>query len=238
MSIQLPDPSTPEKPEGRFAGEVRVLRNRVLTGLLVVLPFFITYAVVQWLYLVLYNYALRPIAAVLNAAILKEYSLGDENLPLSATVVTSILAFFVVLAILYVAGIFARTRLHRLVDWVMMTVPGVSTIYRVVSKVFNAISASQSSPEFKRVVLIEFPHPGIKVPGFVTSECQDTNSGQTILCVYVPTTPVPTSGYMLMVPESEVVPLTWNLEETLQAIVSGGITVPKQVTYFKKPIAE
>ena len=56
-------------------------------------------------------------------------------------------------------------------------------------------------------------------------------SGDVILCVYVPTTPVPTSGYMLMVPEEQVVAVDWDLQETLQAIVSGGLTVPPTVQY-------
>ena len=50
--------------------------------------------------------------------------------------------------------------------------------------------------------------------------------------MYVPTTPVPTSGYMLLVPEEEVIAVNWDLEETLQAIVSGGITVPNEVSYY------
>ena len=77
----------------------------------------------------------------------------------------------------------------------------------------------------------------MKVPAFVTSECQEESTGETILCVYVPTTPVPTSGYMLMVPETDVVPVNWDLQETLQAIVSGGITVPEVVRYHQKKIA-
>ena len=90
----------------------------------------------------------------------------------------------------------------------------------------------QDVNQFKRVVLVPFPHPGMKAPAFVTSECTDTSTGQTILCVYVPTTPVPTSGYMLLIPQAEVVDLNWDLEDTLQAIVSGGITVPKDVSYI------
>jgi uncharacterized membrane protein len=82
-------------------------------------------------------------------------------------------------------------------------------------------------------VLIEFPHPGMKAPAFVTSECKEETTGKVILCVYVPTTPVPTSGYMLMIPEEDVVELNWDLEETLQAIVSGGIKVPANVTYHR-----
>ena len=145
--------------------------------------------------------------------------------------VSSIAAILVVLAVLYIAGMFFRSRLHRTVDWVLLNVPGVNMIYSSVSNVFNAVSNSQGKQNFKRVVLIEFPHAGMKAPAFVTSECTEETTGKVILCVYVPTTPVPTSGYMLMIPEEDVVTLNWDLEETLQAIVSGGITVPPKVTY-------
>jgi uncharacterized membrane protein len=85
---------------------------------------------------------------------------------------------------------------------------------------------------FKRVVLVAFPHPGMRSPGFVTASCRDEATGRTILCVYVPTTPIPTSGYMLMVPEDEVTELDWSLEETIQAVVSFGLTTPHTVQYF------
>jgi len=151
----------------------------------------------------------------------------------SLTLVLSSVALLLVITVIYIAGMFFRSRLHQFVNWVLLTVPGVKTIYSAVSKVFDAISNSQQDVNnFKRVVLVPFPHQGMKAPAFVTSECTDVTTGRTILCVYVPTTPVPTSGYMLLIPQEEVVDLNWDLEETLQAIVSGGITVPKKVSYL------
>lgn len=209
-------------------GNLRTIRNRIIAGLFVVLPLFITYAVVKWLYDTLYVMALGPISDYL-----KFYWSSDEKEPswiLDAFF--SLAALASVLAILFVAGMFFRSRLHRTVDWVLSNVPGINTVYSAVNNVFRAISSSrEGSGKFKRVVLVAFPHPGMKAPAFVTGESIDVETGRTILCVYVPTTPVPTSGYMLMVEETEVVELNWDLEETLQAIVSGGITVPDKVTY-------
>ena len=149
------------------------------------------------------------------------------------TILLSSVALLLVVTVIYVAGMFFRSRLHQFVNWILLNVPGVKTVYSAVSKVFDAISNStQDANDFKRVVLVPFPHPGMKAPAFVTSECTDVTTGRTILCVYVPTTPVPTSGYMLLIPQEEVVDLNWDLEETLQAIVSGGITVPKKVSYL------
>lgn len=205
----------------------RRLRNRLITGLFVLLPIYITYAVVRWLYVILYDYAIGPIAAFI-----REYSFKDAAIPgYILHGLSVVLAMFVVLSILMIAGIFAKSRIVSATEWVLKKVPGVNMIYRVVSNVFDAISKSAETPDFQRVVLIEFPHPGIRAPAFVTSECTDSGTGKTILCVYVPTTPVPTSGYMLLVPEESVVTLDWNLEQTLQAVVSGGITVPKKVRW-------
>lgn len=205
----------------------RRLRNRVIAGIFVVLPVFITYAVIRWLYDTAYAVAIGPIASGLRHA----WGNGDEKPGWALSAISSIAAIMVVLSILYVAGMFFRSRVHRAVDWVLLNVPGVNTVYSSVSNVVNALSNSHGKQNFKRVVLIEFPHPGMKAPAFVTSECTEQTTGKVILCVYVPTTPVPTSGYMLLVPEEDVVALNWDLEETLQAIVSGGITVPPQVTY-------
>lgn len=207
----------------------RRLRNRVIAGIFVVLPVFITYAVIRWLYDTAYTLAIGPIASGLRQA----WGSGNAEPSLALNVASSIAAIMVVLSILYVAGMFFRSRIHRAVDWVLLNVPGVNTVYSSVSNVVNALSSSHEKQNFKRVVLIEFPHPGMKAPAFVTSECTEESTGKVILCVYVPTTPVPTSGYMLLIPEENVVALNWDLEETLQAIVSGGITVPPRVTYYQ-----
>lgn len=212
---------------------VRLIRNRVIAGVFVVLPIYITYAVLRWLYDTLYTIALRPISAWLR--VVWELDPKEESWPL--TISLSAAALFLVCAVLYVAGMFFRSRLHQLVNWILLNVPGVSTIYSAVIKVFDALSNSAPDKRrFKRVVLVQFPHAGMKAPAFVTNECIEETTGKTILCVYVPTTPVPTSGYMLMVPQEEVVDLNWDLEETLQAIVSGGIAVPDRVTYFAEPM--
>jgi len=208
-----------------------VIRNRVIQGLVVVLPLFITYFVIKWLYDTLYSVVLSPIAAGLRRMWKLE---GDHSWGAEAFLVFSALGL--VLGVLFVAGMFFRSRLHRFLDWFLNSVPGVSNIYSAVSKVFNALSSSADQRnKFKRVVLVQFPHPGMKAPAFVTGECADADTGKTILSVYVPTTPVPTSGYMLLVEQDDVIDLNWDLEETLQAIVSGGITVPETVTYSTTP---
>ena len=225
-----------------IVGNLRNIRNRVIAGVFVVLPVFITFAVIGWLYNALYFYALGPIAALLKSTY---FSNGADDVINGAMndksgyyldAICSGLAVVSLLAILFVAGMFARSRIHQVFDFVLLKVPFIKTIYAAVNNVFKSMSGAEGMRDFKRVVLVEFPHPGMKAPAFVTNECIDQATQQTILCVYVPTTPLPTSGYMLMVPEENVVPLNWDLQETLQAIVSGGITVPEVVSYQPKRI--
>lgn len=213
----------------------RVIRNRIIAGLFVALPLFITWVIIKWLYDTLYALAIGPISRFL----LGIWYPDQDALPFAIEyLLAPATAFALGLGLLFVAGMFFRSRLHYTVDWILNNVPGVNMVYSVVSNVFEALQRSQSGTEnFKRVVLVQFPHPGMKVPAFVTSECREETTGETILCVYVPTTPVPTSGYMLMVPDSEVVSVDWDLQDTLQAIVSGGITVPEVVRYHPKKIA-
>ncbi len=234
----------PPSQNNTLGANIRHIRNRVIAGVFVVLPVFITYAVIRWLYDTLYLYALGPIADFLRETWFQSTEVQEATKTVSGAVnvddgligdmLLSFLSLASLFAILFVAGMFAQSRLHRTFDWVILNVPGVKTIYSAVSNVFNALSGSQGVRDFKRVVLVDFPHPGMRAPAFVTSECHDLGSGEKILCVYIPTTPVPTSGYMLMVREDDVVSLNWDVQETLQAIVSGGITVPQNVTYGER----
>lgn len=246
-------PVEPHAPQERVS-IIRLIRNRIIAGLFVVLPIYITYAVLKWLYDTLYSIALAPIlawlrelwdlpdppqdavagGAVVNGGAVETAADVFQPTAWALSFGLSLVALFLVCAVLYVAGMFFRSRLHHAVNWILQKVPGVNTVYSAVNKVFDALSnTSQDARQFKRVVLVPFPHTGMKAPAFVTGECIEESTNQIILCVYVPTTPVPTSGYMLLIPQEDVVDLNWDLEETLQAIVSGGITVPSTVTYFR-----
>jgi uncharacterized membrane protein len=133
---------------------------------------------------------------------------------------------------LYFLGFVARSRVISLFDTFLKRVPIVTSIYSAASRMFQSLGGAGDMSRFKRVVLVSFPHLGMRVPAFVTSSCRDLATGRTILCVYVPTTPLPTSGYMLLVPEEEVTDLDWSLEEAIQAVVSFGLTAPEDVRYF------
>jgi len=234
------EPSAEEPPAFPFFHSMfGFIRMRVVQGLFLALPIAITFWILHWLYRTLRDVLIDPVAVIVRWATMQFYA-GDaatvenaQELPLWFDYYAApLIALATVIALLYFFGMFFQSRLHRLLDWVLMQVPVVTHIYSAVRKVFSALQEQQNNAKrFQRVVLVSFPHTGMKAPAFVTSTCIDTATGKNILCVYVPTTPVPTSGYMLMVPEEEVTDLSWDLNETLQAIVSGGISVPNHVDY-------
>ncbi len=213
----------------------RRFRTALVHGLLVALPIAITFWILYWLYTTLRNMLIDPVAHLLLWAFYgRALYRKDFELPLWIEhFAAPVVAVVVLIAFLFAAGLFFQSRLHRLIDWILTRAPVVTKIYTSVSRLVLTVAAPENKGRFQRVVLVEFPHPGIKCPAFVTSTCRDESTGETILCLYVPTTPMPTSGYMLMLPEREVVELNWDLNETLQAVISGGITVPRTVTYYR-----
>lgn len=224
-------PMPPPKRSG-FEAAVANIRGRIIAGLLLVLPFFVTFWIVYWLYQTLDEYVMAPMARL----VVRLAEGGAVAVPTwFTTYVAPVVGLIATGLILYFLGFFARSRIARFVDTVLLKVPIVTPIYSAVSRTFQSLSGTSEMSKFKRVVMITFPHPGMRSAGFVTSSSRDEATGKTILCIYLPTTPIPTSGYMLFVPEDEVTELDWTLEETVGAAVSFGLTAPQVIQYYPFP---
>jgi uncharacterized membrane protein len=189
----------------------------------------VTAWVLFWAYSVIDAWVVRPLAGVVVA--LTARNGGGEPPAWFVDYLAPALGVTSMCVLVYGLGCVAHWKAVGLVERLLARVPVVSTVYRTARGVFRTAGGQGDWSRFKRVVLVTFPHPGMKVPGFVTGSCRDVATGGTILCVYVPTTPIPTSGYMLLVPEPDVTDLDWTLEEALQAVVSFGLTAPPQVQY-------
>jgi uncharacterized membrane protein len=211
-------------------------RGRVLGGLMLVLPILITFWVIYWLYSNLEKYLIDPLARLVIWKV--RGGQADVELPYwFEAYAAPLIGLLIALLMLYALGFFVHSRMRRFLDWVLLRLPVISLVYNGVKSVFQALDKQPGKQRPQRMVLVAFPHPGMKVPAFVTSSCRDINTQKVILCVYVPTTPVPTSGYFLLVPEEEVTELNWSSEQALQAIISAGITAPPEVGYYKTRVA-
>ena len=134
--------------------------------------------------------------------------------------------------ILLITGVLAANFIGRgLVNWwesIMDRIPVVRSIYSA-AKNFAEVVFSDSSESFKKVLLIEYPRKGVYSLAFQTStelgEIQG-RTGEDIVCTFVPTTPNPTSGLIIMVPRKDVIELDMDVDEALKMIISLGVVVP------------
>jgi uncharacterized membrane protein len=200
--------------------------------LVVILPFLVTLWVIRWLYSSLERYVIDPLAMLV---IWKgRWIQGEPDLPpWFENYAAPVIAILVAVLVLYCCGVLAHTQLRRTIDRAFLRVPVVSQIYDAVQGVLKCFDKPGGQPSPQRVVLVSFPHHGMRLPAIVTSTSRDVATGKMLLCVYVPTAPVPGSGFVLIVPEEEAFELNWDLQQTLQAIFSGGLTAPPNVTYYQ-----
>lgn len=143
------------------------------------------------------------------------------------------LGIVLTLLILLVTGILAANFVGRslVAFWERMLerIPIVRSIYSA-SKNFAEIVFSDSDQSFKKVLLIEYPRKGLYGLAFQTAtdlgEIQ-SRSGEDLVCTFVPTTPNPTSGFIIMLPRKDVIELDMEVDEALKMIISLGVVVPR-----------
>jgi uncharacterized membrane protein len=212
------------------------LRNRLISGLIFTLPIVITFWIVYWIFLTLERFLLNPLAAVIHRIhnLMRHYPAFQDLPDWWYNIASPVLALVLMVATLYFLGLLFRSWVYRTLDWVLLHVPVVATIYRASRNVVASLGSQWSGrADFKRVVLIPFPHEGARILGFVTNSLHDATTGKTILTVCVLTGIMPPAGFTLFVPEESVTNIAWNVNDTLQAILSGGMSVPPTVHYFE-----
>ena len=234
MSIPTPpvDTAAPTPaPDGPLSTVWRAIRRRILSGLVAALPVAVTFWIIYWLYTTFQRLILEPMRAGVQA--LLGQRIVDAPPWWWDRFVAPILAIFAVLLLLYILGLLVRSRVHRMFDWVLLHVPVVTTIYKTVSNLVETLDPAKGmANQFKRVVLVEFPHPGMRSLAFVTNACRDEATGRTILCVCLLTGVMPPTGFTLFVPEESVTDIDWTVNQTIQAILTGGLTLPPTIGYF------
>ncbi len=127
------------------------------------------------------------------------------------------------------AGVLGRVVL-RLSERVMARMPIVRGIYGAVKQIFETVLAKQSN-SFREVVLVEWPRRGAWTVGFVTASVEGEIgdiAGADAVSIYVPTTPNPTSGYMVFLPRKEVITLAMSVEDAIKYVISTGIVAPTE----------
>ena len=186
------------------------LRNNFIAGVVVLIPIGIT------LYLTIF------IINVSSKLIPKEIN-PNHYLPYNIPGLEILIAVLLITIIGWLSLSFIGKRLFNLFESVLNKIPIIRTIYSAVEQLIETFTKSKSDK--KTVVLVEYPRKGVYAVGFATKENTGeikNKAGKELINVFVPTTPNPTSGFLLMFPKDEVIYLDLSFEEASKFIVSAG----------------
>ena len=188
---------------------IQNLRSKLLTGIITLLPLYLTYIVLKFFFKTL-NDISEPILNRLNIEI-----------PFLGIFLTLLLVLSIGIAVTNFLG----KKFFEIGEKIVKKVPLVSSIYLSIKQILDTITNS-STDEFKGTVYIQYPRKGLWTMAFISGE-SISESGKTFFHLFVPTTPNPTSGFFLMIPKEDAIKSNMSVEDGLKTIISGGLLAPK-----------
>jgi len=205
-------------------------RANFFTGLIIILPGLISVGVLYWLFGSVTNVTDKLLFFL-------KYRLDPKDIyqnGVSGPMIWywSLLAIILSVILVCVVGLGARNYIgKKMIEWadtLIMRIPLLNKIYGATKQVNDALVTGNKN-SFKTVVLIQFPHPGTYSLGFLTSEDAEirVQPDEKLVCVFVPTTPNPTSGFLMLVPEGKVTRLKMSVADGLKYIISLGAISPE-----------
>jgi uncharacterized membrane protein len=207
------------------------LRKAFLSGLLMLAPLGVTWIVFAALFEKVGG-NLRPLFFPYIPETLQHYD-----------ILWNILATFVAIALVTALGYVSRYVLGKyfgtLGERFIQTIPGVSNVYNTVKQIVGTFS-SQQRQLFSKVVLVQFPREGVYSIGFLTNRAQGEAQAKTaaeMWTVFIPTTPNPTSGFLILLPKEQITELEMSVGDGMKMIISGGaVSPPWPVTNSRSPL--
>jgi len=208
----------------------RRLQHLFLSGLLTLLPIWLTWIVVKFVFTLLSDLS-KPLIRPLSVSIAGWFPKTVNWLHADAVQAT-IGVIATILLILLVGWLARRVLGQRMLgglEALVLRIPLAGTIYSSARKLLDIL---QTKPDgTQRVVLIDFPHDAMKAVGLVTRVIREHGTGRELAAVYVPTTPNPTSGYLEIVPLERLTPTDWTVDQAMSFIISGGAVAPESVPF-------
>lgn len=214
------------------------MKKYFITGLVILLPLAVTLGVV----LFLFNLLTDPLAGIV-AGTLDRYDLLERDyFFISGHKIQYFISQLAILVVLFFVtvflGILARyiffNSLLRLWDWLIHRIPLISTVYKASQDVINTVFTSKTK-SFKQVVVVKFPNPHTTSVGLLTQDSIKGlgNENDEFAAVFVPTTPNPTSGFLILYPRKDLVYIDMKVEDAFKYVISCGVLSPgfKVISY-------
>jgi len=190
-------------------------KNYFITGLLSIIPLAITFTIIKWLF----EFFSKPGKRIIN------YIIPTSNSPILENIIGFILTFlFIYIIGLIISNVLGR-RLYSFFEKILAKIPLINYIYNTIKQIIDTLAVSQKQA-FKKVVYIEYPKNDIWTIALVTGESKDTKHNEYYQ-VFLPTTPNPTSGFMLYVKKENIKETKMSIDEALKIIISGGMLAPE-----------
>ena len=201
----------------------------MLTGIIIALPI----AVTIFVFMFLIRNIGTPVSQLLFVPVFRNL---DASLPHSGLgkilldIISTLIVLLIITALGVISKFFAARWIINASEGAIQKIPAVGVVYRTVKQIVDTFS-KQNKAVFQAVVLVEFPLAGTYAVGFVTSKTQgeiQDRTGEVVVNVFVPTTPNPTSGFLIMVPQNKMTYLDMTVGEAMKLIISGGAVVPER----------
>ena len=213
---------------------MRKLQTYFIAGLFTLTPIWLVWIVFKFVFGLLSDVS-RPVIGPLTSRL----AASDPEMLgwLAAPWVQTAIGLVATVLLILIVGALARRvvgqRLLMAVESLIARIPLAKSVYGSARQLLEMMQTKPGGTQ--RVVLVDFPHSGIKAVGFVTRLFHDEKTGRELAAVYVPTTPNPTGGYLELVPVESLTPTDWSVDQAMTFILSGGAVSPSERIPFQRP---
>ncbi|MCB2099577.1 MAG: DUF502 domain-containing protein [Rhodobacterales bacterium] len=219
---EAPPPSDDKDEDGKRVRPLSFatrMRNYLLAGILITAPISITFYL-AWLIITFIDARVTPLIPI-------KYN-PETYLPFAVPGLGVVVIVLVLIIIGALSFGFVGRLYRRVIERLLSGMPVIRSIYGAVKQILETVLAQQSNA-FRQAVLVEYPRRGLWAIAFVTGRTEGEVQNLTeeeVINIFLPTTPNPTSGFLLFVPRRDLIPLSMTVEEAIKMVISGGIVTP------------
>ncbi len=203
------------------------LQRRFIAGIITLIPISITFVVVY----VIIKQINRLFSPLVSNIFYLDIPILDRILPVAVSVILA-------LGLIYLIGLLSATlAIRRLISFgekILARIPFIKILYVTSKQIVDAVTLPHKGA-FKKLVAIEYPRKGIYVLAFVTGESVNNQTGERLVSLFLPSTPNPTTGFLLLLPLNEVYDVDLGIDKGIKLIISGGILTPETLNIRPYP---
>ncbi|NLP46220.1 MAG: DUF502 domain-containing protein [Epulopiscium sp.] len=204
------------------------IRYIFITGLITILPLVFTVYAIQLLFAFIDRWPRELITGIIFTVVrFFGFSVSKEQINIPG--MGLLISVLIICIVGYIISKMLGRKIWHRVESTILKIPIVGNLYTAFAKIFDTLF-QQNQKAFREVALVPYPYPGCYTLGFITGEALEEITNYTkekMVSVFIPTTPNPTSGFMLIIKEKDIKILTISVEIAMKLIVSGGILKPE-----------